>query len=356
MKSEKSEKHMETLTERTRLNKALRREEVDRPPCICPGGMMNLVTREIMEGVDVFWPQAHTDPALMAQLAAAAYDTDCFENYGLPFCMTVEVEGMGARVDLGTVVYEPRVVEYAIESVSEWRQVAPLDLGSGRAKVVLDAIGLLKEKQDQIPIIGNLTGPVSTASSLMEPVVFYKELRRKREEAHAFMDFVSDQLLAFGLKQLEAGADIIAISDPSGTGEILGPKLFEEYAVPALNKITQGLASAFPEAGMIVHICGKMHNVFEPLSTVSCDAVSFDALVNLREAKEKLPGKAIMGNVSTYALEFAKPDKIRDMTRFCVRQGADIVSPACGMGNGSPLPNVRAILQAVKPETDDRKA
>ena len=336
------------LSEKQRLRLALRRGEVDQPPCICPGGMMNMVTHGVMQAANVFWPAAHTDPGLMAALSAAAHDTGCFENYGVPFCMTVEVENMGAKVDLGDAVHEPRVSGYVIESVSDWKRLPPMDCARGRAAVVLEAIRLLKARGSGVPITGNLTGPVSTASSLMEPTVFYKELRKKKQDAHDFMDFVSEQLLAFGLEQLKAGADVITISDPSGTGEILGPALFAEYAVPALNKITRGLRGAFPDAGLIVHICGQMRSVFKPLAGVDCQALSFDAEVSLREAKKNLPGKAIMGNVSTFALEFAEPDKIAAMTKLCVENGADIVSPACGMGTGSPLPNVQAILETLK--------
>ncbi len=50
--------------------------------------------------------------------------------------------------------------------------------------------GAVKSENNDIPIVGNITGPISTASSLMEPVDFYKELRKKNKEAHEFMDFV----------------------------------------------------------------------------------------------------------------------------------------------------------------------
>jgi [methyl-Co(III) methanol-specific corrinoid protein]:coenzyme M methyltransferase len=310
--------------------------------------MMNMITHGVMEAAGIFWPAAHTDPRMMADLSAAAYDTRCFENYGLPFCMTVEVESMGAKIDMGSAAREPHVVTYAIESVSGWKTLPSIDHERGRARTVLEAIRLLRRKERNVPIIGNLTGPISAASSLMEPTVYYKELRKNKQDARAFMDFISDQILAFGLKQLEAGADVIAISDPSGTGEILGPDLFAQYAVPALNRITHGLKSAFPEAGIIVHICGKMHNVFEPLADVFCEALSFDAVVSIKEAREKLPGKSIMGNVSTFALELATPEKVAALTRMCMENGVNIVAPACGMGTGSPLPNVQAILKTVK--------
>ena len=43
----------------------------DRPPCICPGGMMNMMFRDIMEKSGCPWPAAHSDPRLMAGLSAA---------------------------------------------------------------------------------------------------------------------------------------------------------------------------------------------------------------------------------------------------------------------------------------------
>lgn len=68
-----------------------------------------------------------------------------------------------------------------IDSVSDYEKLSGIDLTKGRAKVVLDAIGILKEEVKDMPIIGNLTGPISTASSVIEPVVFYKELRKKMQ-------------------------------------------------------------------------------------------------------------------------------------------------------------------------------
>ena len=137
-----------------------------------------------------------------------------------------------------------------------------------------------------VPIIGNLTGPISTASSVMEPVVFYKELRKKNKQAHAYMDFITRQLIAFGRAQIEAGADVIAISDPSGTGEILGPKYFEEFAVTYLNQLLDGLQEE--KMGTIVHICGQMSPVYKEVNMVRSSVLSFDSVVPMKEARANL--------------------------------------------------------------------
>ena len=143
-------------TKRT-ASRDLAREKADRPPCICPGGMMNMVTSELMQTVSVYLPEAHTDAKKMAKLAQAVYDEKCFENYGVPFCMTIEAEEMGAIVDLGSDIYEPHVIQYAIDSVTDFQKLHPIDLTKGRAQVVLEAIRILKSETKNVPIVGNLT-------------------------------------------------------------------------------------------------------------------------------------------------------------------------------------------------------
>ncbi|MEG0793137.1 MAG: uroporphyrinogen decarboxylase family protein [Lachnospiraceae bacterium] len=333
-------------TPKERLQCVLNGNEADRPPCICPGGMMNMVTSELMDSVSIFMPEAHTNARQMAELTKAVYDKGCFENYGVPFCMTVEAEELGAKVDMGSRIYEPHVVEYAMDSVCDWEKLTGIDLMAGRTKVVLDAIRILKEETNDVPIVGNLTGPISTASSVMEPVIFYKELRKKNKEAHAYMKFITDQLIIFGRAQIEAGADVIAISDPSGTGEILGPNYFREFAVTYINQLLDGLQNE--KMGTIVHICGQMNPVYEEVKEVHSSVLSFDSVVSMKEARKNLGNRVLMGNVSTYALEFGDPERVKNLTNGCVKSGSNIISPACGLGMRSPLENVQAILECLK--------
>lgn len=335
-------------TPKERLNRVFEKQKVDRPPCICPGGMMNMVTTELVELMGLSFNKAHSDPEKMALLSEAVYQEGCFENYGVPFCMTIEAEDLGAKVDMGSNIYEPHVTQYSIDSVSQWESLKDSEYSSGRGQVVIDAIRILKSKGDDVPVIGNITGPISTASSIMEPSVFYKELRKKNEDAHKFMEFVTDQLIVFAKAQIDAGVDVIAISDPSGTGEILGPKYFEEFAVRYLNKLIDGIKT--DNVKTIVHICGQMRKVYDKVDKIHSDALSFDALVNMSEARSNLKNRVLMGNVSTYTIEFGESDKIVGLMNKCIADGSDIISPACGLGMKSPLKNVRAMLSSLNKE------
>lgn len=335
------------MTPRQRLFKAIDGQKVDRPPCICPGGMMNMIIEDVMDIVGVKWPEAHSDAEMMSKLTMGVYENGGFENFGVPFCMTVEAEAMGAMVGLGTKVNEPRVTVYPINSVTEWKKLKNIDINKGRTKIVLDAIRILKSKDLDVPIIANLVGPVSTASSLMEPTIYYKELRRKPREAHEFMEFVTTNLISFAKAQVAAGADIIAISDPSGTGEILGPELFLEFTIPYLNKIVKAVKKDIV-GGIIIHICGKLKSIYGELDLLESDVISFDSITSVKEVVKNVDNKAIMGNVSTLALEKGTPESIKKLGNNCIKNGVNILSPACGIGARTKLENIKALVETAK--------
>lgn len=335
-----------------RLYRTIQKKDTDRVPCICPGGMMNMMTTQLMEISDVFWPEAHINPEAMAELACTAYTNGLFDNIGVPFCMTVEAEAMGAEVNLGDRYTEPRVSAYPLVSVENWEALSGIHLTKGRPLTVLKALRLIRKQHPDAAIIGNLTGPISLASSLIEANAYYKGLRKKSEESHKFMDFVTSELIAFGKAQIEAGADFITISDPSGTGEILGPKLFKEYALPCLNRICRELKPLCK--GVIIHICGQLQTIYSSLADMECDVISVDAVVNITAMKEQVAGKLVMGNVSTFALANGTDDIIQKLCRNCLKNGVDILAPACGLGTTTTLEHIRLLRKAV--ETNEQNS
>ena len=325
-----------------RLEDAAHGRAVDRPPCICPGGMMNMMDHDIMVQSGIYWPQAHYDAQSMAGLAVALRQAGGFENYGVPFCVTVEAEGMGAKVDMGSEYVEPHVVDSPLSSVEDLESLPPFDFTQGRAAAVLEAIRLLKARGDGVPVIGNICGPVSAAGTLIDMAKLLVEFLKKPEASHRFMQAVTDRLIPYARAQAEAGADAICLSEPSGTGEILGLRLFRDFTVRYVNKVLD--AADVPVK--LVHICGKLRSVYKALGELHCDAVSVDSMVNLSELRPYIPGKALMGNVSTHALATMDADKLRALTQAVVRSGADILAPACGIPISTPLDNIRAMVAA----------
>jgi [methyl-Co(III) methanol-specific corrinoid protein]:coenzyme M methyltransferase len=339
---------MSAFTPRERLLRVLRKEATDRPPVVCTGGMMNAAIVEIMHATGHTLPEAHFDPQRMADLAQDVFTHTGFENLGVPFCMTVEAELLGSEIDHGTLACEPKIVREIFPSVSavEFRDVAKL-VRSGRIEVVVDAAHRIARANPDVPVIASLTGPISTAASIVDPLTFYKELRKNPEGAHKVLAYVTDLLGSFAERLIaDQGATVIAVGDPSATGEILGPVLFEKYTVHYLNQLTDRVHAL--GAPFIVHICGDLKSVRRLLPQLRCDALSTDALVSLPGLKAEFPTITTMGNVSTFALEWNEPEKIRRLTRSLVTQGVDIISPACGLSTSTKLETIRAMTDEVK--------
>ena len=336
---------MAGLTEKTRLQNACKLKEVDRQPLICPGGMMNYVTCEMANIAQIPFPEVHHDPKLMAAMAVQVHNLSGLESYGVPFCMTVEAESMGAVVDFGDSLCEPHVVNGAIQSVSEFHQLKQMDLTCGRPKAVLDAITILSEMDTDVPVIGNLTGPVSVAGTTLNCEILLREIRKNHDGALEYMQFITDGVSSFGKAMVEAGADCICIAEPTGTGELLGPRYFDEFSVQFLNQVLDAAKAPYS----IVHICGNMTTVLDSIKNIHCDAFSVDAMTPIEKVREAAPEKAVMGNVSTFALGKAEQaEQVKRITKAAMNHGVNIVAPACGIATVTPLANLHAMKEVVE--------
>jgi len=332
-----------------RLQKILSGETAERAPVICPGGMMNAAIVDVMNKTGHTLPDAHHHWEKMRDLAYDVYENTGFENFGLPFCMTVEAESLGSRIDFGSLECEPKIQEEKFSSVND---VTFLPIGviekNQRAEAVIQAIYSLSQKFPDIPAIGSLTGRISTAASIVDPMTFLKQLRREKETSHRVIDYVAEQLIHYAKLLADNGAAAISIADPTATGEILGPKIFEEYAVLYLNKITDAIHKL--KIPVIIHICGDMRMVKPQLQKLHGDILSTDAMVDLKTLKDEQIAKRTMGNFSTYILEFGDTEKVFRHAKFLKSKNIDIFAPACGLSTSTPLENITTFTNAVKDE------
>lgn len=343
------------MTPYQRLMKAVNKESVDRVPLICPGGMMTMAVCDAMDILDAPWPDAHENADLMADLTLGMTTLAGIENLGDPFCMTVEAEGMGAGVDLGHRTREPHVTRYVMETMADTGSLMSFDPEKGRAAVCCDAIRLLKQRSPDFPVLGNVSGPVSLATSLVDPMLYYRAVRRDKTNVHELTSFCTDQTVIFGEAMVKAGADMICIADPSATGDLLGPAAFEEFVLPYLNRITHHFQE---ELGVpvIVHICGNIKKTGDLLKEMDARVISVDSVVGIGNLSRLIPEKVTMGNVSTYILERGTPEKVEKAGRSCLRNGVDILAPACGISPLTPLANIQSLSKLVTNFPELRKS
>ena len=342
---------MDVFSPKERLLRSLNKEAVERPPVICPGGMMNAAIVDVMNSTGHTLPAAHHSYDLMSELAYDVHQNTGFENFGIPFCMTIEAEVLGSKINFGTLECEPKIEKERYHSVLEVDFLpTSVMVQHPRVGAVVESIYRLSKKYQDIPTIGSLTGPLSTAASLVDPMNFLKQLRRERDGAHKVLDYVTKHLITYGTLMVEQGASAISIADPTATGEILGPRLFEEYAVPYLNQLIDAIHCL--GVPVIVHICGEVGMVKPQLNMLKGNAISVDAFVNLKKMKEENESLTTMGNLSTYLLEFGEAQKVYQTAKHLLRDRIDIIAPACGLSTSTPLENIKAFTKAITEGND----
>lgn len=333
-----------TMTEKERLLKVLQGKRVDRTPVICPGGMMTMASREVMVKTGCRWPTVHRDAKKMAGLSIAMHRETGIENLGIPFCMTVEAEAFGGEVEDGDEITGPSMVHYPLKSVKHWKNLKELDpYKDGRLPTILQCTTRVSQEIPDTPVIGNLVGPLSLATSLIDAMILFKALKQEPEDVHNLLRFLTENSIKYGQALINSGADLIAISDPSATGEILGPKLFREFVLPYLNKMIEQIHML--RRPVIVHICGNVSTIYGSLKELHAECISVDSAVNIKEAKNMMPEKKLMGNVSTLLLQNGPIHSIQKISKNLVDSGIDILAPACGLSAKTPVRHIKAMTE-----------
>lgn len=322
-----------SYTEKERLLRVLKGQSVDRPPVICPGGMMNAAVTEVVKNLK---DNHNTTWQGMVEAARAVYNKTGFENYGVPFCMTCEAEPFNPNMDEGSYLCEPKILNYI-----PWPDtfILPEQESQKRKEVIQATLALANDK---IPVIGNITGPISTATSIVDPIEFFKTLLKMPEKANQLLNVVNQSLISYAQSLVRSGADVIVLSDPTATGEILGIKYFEQFALPLYEAFSKAM-----DVPWIIHICGNVNAILPLLNRTGASALSVDSLMSIHRLKEiiDLP---LMGNVSTLLLQEGPIERVENITMNALNAGVSIVAPACGLGMSTPIKHLAAMTQTVK--------
>lgn len=101
----------------------------------------------------------------------------------------------------------------------------------------------------------NVEGPFTILSSLIDPMNFYKGLRKDPLRIQEILAVVEEGIIRYSLEGIKRGASIISYGDPVGAIGIIGPKVYREYSGPSSWRIIK----VIKEAGgkVLLHLCGK---------------------------------------------------------------------------------------------------
>ncbi len=190
------------------------------------------------------------------KLAEAVKKASSLKFSVLPLCNTLAAEALGADVNLGDNSIEPFIETYKYSSIDNFH-FDNEKLQSERISIILEVIKNLTDSGYTVSF--NLDGPITILASLIDSMKLFKSFRKEPALLKKAIDHLTDLIVDLGYRALDSGASVISYSDSSGTIDLIGPKYYGEFCVPANTRILSSLSDYILKNKLdsIIHLCGK---------------------------------------------------------------------------------------------------
>jgi len=321
--------------------------QIGQRPFLLSGGILSVIPSEALNAIK-FTPNRelsiYDDPEQLAQLSLYIYDKVCPSNLSLPCVIRAESEAYGGEQDerictdlgaeprLQNTIESPYTVEYPLKKIADYKKLKKLDPEiDGRMPLVIDVLQRLKRARPEVLIIGDLVGPLSLATSLIEAGTILRAFTGDGELLCKLLDLLTENTIAFAKAQQRAGVDVFFLIDPFSSAEAIGPRFFELYALPYFNRIADSLTGL--GCPLIVHICG------DPSSLAASLAKLRSAGLGLHSVPDDLTGledKVLIGGVDhLQLLGIVSTSQERAIilggVEAAVSKGFSVISPSCSL-------------------------
>ncbi len=262
----------------------------------------------------------------------------------------VETEAIGSRLAYRCDMY-PYVERYAASAEKDADHLAvPNPQTSGRMPEMLKAARLLRgELGNEVPVIGCILGPMTLVQQLIGPEKALFLAADDPELFARFLDFAVEVAVSFGLAQIEAGAHLPMVFDPSASPAVIPPQFFREFELPRLKRLFSVLKSGGSFANWL-HIAGPAETIFPYYREAGVDIANFDYCIDPLSAGQLLPQTCLDGNVKPISfVSGTHADVARDsagLIELFSQRGGFILSSGCEIPPEARPENVAAMVSA----------
>lgn len=337
---------MNELSYKERFLRSLRRESVDRVaiPSFCTHPLVELMDQTSLSAPDIHYKQDD-----MVNFALAAYETLGFEGVRLPTDGSFEAQALGCPVDPGAKDRNPTVAQHVFKM--DTFEFPDDFLTRERVPILLEAVKAVKSKVgDDIPISSHFEGPMTLACHLVGTQNFLLNLLDDKENSKNFLNTIVDRVCVKMANALsKSGADALQMPDPLASSDIVSPDMFAEFIRPCYERMLEKI-----DCPVVLHICGNTTPILPLLKGVGAAGFSFDATVNVLEAKKTLGAEmSLIGNIST--TETLLKGSEADVQRACleaIHDGIDVLAPSCGFAPYTPLENIKEMIRTAKDSSE----
>ena len=330
------------------LLKALRREEVQRPPV----WMMRQAGRYLPEFIALrdqydFFTRCQT-PELAAEITVQPIRRFPLDAAILFSDILVIPQAMGMDFEM-----KPNVGPWLEKPIRTAEQIKAIQIPDVEETLhyVFEAIKLTKkELNNEIPLFGFagspwtilcycIEGKGSKAFDTAKSFCFQHPIA-----AHELLQKITDTTIAYLLKKVEYGCDVIQIFD--SWGGMLSPKDYDEFSWPYIEQIVNAVAEKAP---VTVFAKGCWY-ALEKMSQSKASALGVDWTCSPKTARKLTHNNiTLQGNFDPSRL-FSTPDTIQRMVKEMIDEFGTtgyIANLGHGILPNVPVENAQAFIEAV---------
>lgn len=337
---------VDQMTPKERLNALKKRQDIDRIPCgLCPGDYLYKLTGGRIS--DLYLSVEH-----MVKSQVEARKVYELQSAGVGPIVNGIAEAVGCKLTYPQND-SPYITENIIKEYSDLNKLEiPNPRKSGRLPIILDALEQLQEcLGDELPIISEIPGPLTTASNIrgLENIMF--DLYGNPDFVKELIDFSFRSTMNYVNEAAKLGVSF-CISDP--VSSLIGDKLFHEFEFPYLKKLIQSIIELTEDAPLL-HICGYTVNIWNYMADTGASIISLDQEIDLEAAKKAVGNKVTLyGNIDPIkSMLNGSPADVEEDAKKCILKAYDnpkgfILGLGCGMPLNTPEENIHAFLESAR--------
>jgi uroporphyrinogen decarboxylase len=218
----------------------------------------------------------------------------------------------------------------------------------GRLPLLLSQTSRLKELAGGELVVNSYVQAPFRHAAMLRGNDIYRDVIRNREKLHELLEIALANQVVYATALVHAGADVIAVSDPTSSGDVVSPEQWLQFGHRYVKELVRHIKKT--GAGVYLHICGDTSDRLETFTTLDIDGISLDEKVDLERARSILGDKiCIIGNVGTTNMLVNSPEEIAEESLACIEkagtEGSFILCTGCGISKDCPPENIAAMVK-----------
>jgi len=233
------------------------------------------------------------------------------------------------------------------------RLPAPDPHSLGRMPVMVEAMRLLRERLgNEVFIVACFDqSPFSLACALADINEIMLQLTDDARFVEALLEPCIAHATACAIALADAGADMLSTGDsPAG---LIGPGLYEQFALPAERRVFASIADAC-DLPTSLHICGDSTPILPLMASSGAQVLEIDHLVSLDNACRLVPEEiTLWGNLDPVGvLRNGTPESVQTAASEAIATVREhgrrrfVLSSGCTLAPDTPAQNITAIMRS----------